>query len=147
VRKRNLIHTFFALWLLGLLGFSAISDMTPAISCQSWGFISSPAQKLYTHPDKIVIQPWRGQHHVYGIFMIPNGYQNEYFFTVTTQENKTQCGVLEYVDQEFEGVSAKPGYYLLRGYLNTRTAISLIFEGKGSQLNQPLNWKIGYIQK
>jgi hypothetical protein len=145
VRKSHFLYILFAFSLIGILGFSYLSERSPVTNCSTWGFRTADGQKYYTHPEKLVVQPWRGQHHVFGMFMIPGGYLNDTLFTVTIEGNETLCGVLGFAGTGFaEGVYAKPGYYLMKGLLNTRTAFWLIVQGKGEQLQQPLNWTVGY---
>jgi hypothetical protein len=151
VRKHQLLYILFALSLLGILGFSYVLDLSersPVTSCRQWGFYSSKGEKYYTHPEKIVVNPWVGPHNVYGMFMIPSGYRNDFFFTVTIDKTEVHCGVMNETHTKFSGsVNAKPGYYLIKGLLNTRVALRLIFQGKEDQLKQPQNWKVGYINK
>ncbi|MBW4611087.1 MAG: hypothetical protein KME22_28750 [Hassallia sp. WJT32-NPBG1] len=151
MRKNKLLYILFALSLLSILGFSYVSDFSersPIISCRQWGFYSSKGEKYYTHPEKIVLKPWLGPHNVYGMFKIPAGYRNDFFFTVTIDKTEIYCGVMKEAHRKFaEGVNAKPGYYLIKGLFNTRVAIGLILQGKGDQLKQPQNWKVGYINK
>jgi hypothetical protein len=146
VRKRQLIYILFVLSLIGILGFSYLSERSPVVNCSEWGF-RGKGEKYYAHPEKIVVQPWFGRHNVFALFVIPGGYLNERMFTVTIEGNETICGILDYIGNgSSQGIYAKPGYYVMKGLLNTRTAVSLIFQGKGEQLQQPLNWRVGYYK-
>ena len=151
MRKNQLLYILFALSLLSILGFSYVSELSersPITSCHEWGFFSSKSEKYYTHPEKIVVKPWVGPHHVYGLFMIPNGYRNDFFFTVTIDKTEVNCGVFNDAATKLtESINVKPGYYLIKGFLNTRVGLQLIIQGKGDQLKQPQNWKVGYINK
>lgn len=151
MRKNQLLYILFALSLLSILGFSYVSDLSersPIISCRQWGFYSSKGEKYYAHPEKIVVKPWDGPHNVYGIFMIPAGYRNDFFFTVTIDKTEVHCGVINEAHRKFAGgVNAKPGYYQIKGLLNTRVALRLILKGKEEQLKQPQNWRVGYVNK
>ncbi len=151
MRKNQLLYILFALSLLSILGFSYLSEFSersPITSCREWGFFSSKSEKYYTHPEKIVVKPWDGQHHVYGLFMIPDGYRNDFFFTLTIDKTEVNCGVFKSAGMKFtESINVKPGYYLIKGFLNTRIALQLIIQGKGDQLKQPQNWKVGYVNK
>jgi hypothetical protein len=149
VQKRNLIYILLTLVLLGILGFSYVSQRSPLISCQQSEFIStSTSNKFYIHPDKIVVEPWRGRHHVYAIFMLPSGYINDHFLKVTIEGIDSICGVVTYLGHNSaEGINAKPGYYLSKGWLQTRMALWLMVQGKYKQLKQPHNWILGYTKK
>lgn len=142
--KRKWIFVLFACVLVGTLGFSYLSGRSPVLGCYQWGFsVNTP--KYYTHPEKIVVKPWRGQHNVFAIFMIPGGHLNDKLFTLNIPGENTFCGVLAFGGTvEAEGVRAKPGYYLMKALLNTRTALWVISQGKSDELKQPMNWKVGY---
>ncbi len=150
MRKNQLLYILFALSLLSILGFSYVSELServPITTCRQWGFYSSKGEKYYTHPEKIVVKPWDGQHNVYGIFMIPDRYRNDILFTVTIDKTEVHCGVFQSPVTTDEGINAKPGYYVIKGFLNTRVALGVILEGKGHQLKQSQNWRVGYVNK
>lgn len=129
-----------------MVGFSYVSNQSPVIACRNWGF-SDKAEKYYTHPEKIVVEPWKGQHHVYGIFQIPGGYLNDRMLKVEIPDSKTYCGILSYGGTfAIDGVYAQPGHYLMKGMLNTRFAMKLILQGKKEELKQAQNWKLGYTK-
>ncbi|MEO1429571.1 MAG: hypothetical protein AAFS12_06200 [Cyanobacteria bacterium J06632_19] len=145
---RKLTYILFLSSLICVVGFSYVSNYvskkSPPVTCHEWAF-SSKAEKHYTHPEKIVLEPWRGQHHVYGIFQIPGGYLNDKLLKVELPGSKTYCGVLSYGGTvAIDGVKAKPGHYLMKGMLNTRFAIQLILQGKQEELRKPDNWNLGY---
>ena len=148
MRKRREIYILFALSLVGILGLSYIVESSPVLGCPKWGFIAPKSAKYYTNPEKVVIQPWHGQHHSYAIFSVPKGYNNDKLFKLTLPGNDTYCGYLDYTGKTVDGgINAKPGYYLLKGYLNTRIVLGLIAKGKINQLKQPINWRAGYVKK
>ncbi len=143
---RKFTYILFLSSLICVLGFSYVAKKSPVTACHQWGF-SSKAEKHYTHPEKIVVEPWRGQHHVYGIFQIPGGYLNDKLLKVEIPGNGTYCGVLSYGGTvATDGVYAKPGHYLMKGMLNTRFAIKLMLEGKQEELKQSNNWNLGYTK-
>ncbi|MGJ5675743.1 MAG: hypothetical protein ACR9NN_19355 [Nostochopsis sp.] len=135
--------------LLGVLGFSYVSQRSPIISCPQSEFTStSTSNKFYIHPEKIVVEPWRGRHHVYAIFMIPSGYINDHLLKVTIEGMDSICGVTTYLGQNSaDGIHAKPGYYLSKGWLQTRMALWLIFQGQYKHLKQSGNWILRYTKK
>ncbi|AFY30828.1 hypothetical protein [Calothrix sp. PCC 7507] len=149
MRKHRLIYIFCAISLVSIISCAVAWKRSPRVSCYPQGFVSSSnGEKLYTYPEKIVVKPWRGQHHVYGIFMVPNGSESDRLVTLTVSGNKTYCGILQDVDTtSYQDIHTKPGYSLMKGYLNTRLAVYLIMQGKKDQLKQPNNWKLGYVEK
>jgi hypothetical protein len=149
VRSRRFIYILFALSLVCITGLSFAWKRWPGLMCYPSAFVSpSNGEKHYLYPEKIVVKPWRGQHHVYGVFIVPEGYQKDKLVTLTISGNKTYCGrPIPISDNSGENIHAKPGYYLVRGYLNTRIALALIAQGKINELKQTRNWKLGYIEK
>lgn len=129
--------------------FSLFSDLSPLVSCDRWKFTNtSLKEKYYANPVKLVVQPWRGQHNVYGTFIIPSGYKNDGFFTLTLPGNKTYCGKLITIGGvSLPGHYQQPTNYIIRGYLNTRIALGLIIQGHINDLKRPKNWKLGYFEK
>lgn len=146
VLLRKITYILFLTSLIGILGFSYVAKKSPGVACNQWGF-SSKAEKHYTYPEKIVVEPWRGQHHVYGIFQIPGGYLNDKMLKIEIPDTATYCGILAYGGTVgVDGVRAKPGHYLMKGMLNTRYALKLILQGKKEELKQSDNWKLGYTK-
>jgi len=151
VLKKFRFHLLFALSLVFVMGVYYISDFferSPVASCNiPYGFIQTKEAKSYTFAEEIVVQPWRGQHHVYALFQIPDGYQHEYLFRLKIPGEPTQCGGLMPLDKNvLASIPRKQGYYPVRGYLNTRIALNLMIQGKLNQLKQPQNWQLGYVK-
>jgi hypothetical protein len=141
---RKWLFGLFTLALIAAICLSYVSKRSPVLSCHAWGF-SDSIPKYYVQPEKVFVKPWKGQHHVFGIFMLPGGYVNDKLFKVTVPGEGTFCGVLAYGGTtQIEGVEAKPGYYLMKGLLNTRTALWIISQGKRDELKQKANWRVGY---
>src|SRR3989442_11407649 len=79
---------------------------------------------------KVVVQPWLGEHHVYGIFMVPNRYKHHSKDAATL----TVRGVDHYFplgsgERYVDDVAAESGYYLLRSHLQTRVALWFLVNG------------------
>lgn len=147
-RKKYIFVILGLLSFLSVIAINHFSTRSPITACHSWGFAPTNTQVNYTHPQKIVVNPWKGQHHVYGVFEIPGGYLNEPLFTVSLPGERTFCGVSAFKGvKSFDGIEAKPGHYLMKGMLNTRVALWLIIQGKGDKLNQPQYWKMGYVRE
>jgi hypothetical protein len=93
-------------------------------------------------PSKIVIKPWKGRHNVHGIFILPAEDQSPKLLVLRIAGAGTFCGGAHNIGTSFEGIQAKPGYYLLRTNLRTRTSIWLIARGFANQLNDSHNWRL-----
>jgi hypothetical protein len=135
--------------ILGIFYLINTTDQSSMVRCWStWAFPKTKEVKYYTSPEKIVFQPWLGQHNVYAVFMIPKEYRYDYLFRLDLPGEDTRCGFIQRANQSVVAdVDAKTGYYLLKGYLNTRIALRLIFQGHLNQLQQPQNWKLGYFKR
>lgn len=143
--KSKITYVLFTLTLLIILSWTTIAKLPNALTCQQSNVIRATGERHYTHPDKIVIEPWRGEHHVYAIFMIPGGYVNDKLFTVTIKGAGTFCGELDFGGTSVAyGVTAKPRHYLMKALFLSRAAVWLIAQGKGDELKQPANWRLGY---
>lgn len=95
-----------------------------------------------TSPSKIVIKPWKGRHNVHGIFMLPVEDKSAKRLVVRIPGAGTFCGGAHKVGTSFEGIQAKPGYYLIKTNFRTRTSIWLIARGFANQLKDSQNWKV-----
>lgn len=94
-------------------------------------------------PRKIVVRPWLGRHHVFGIFMVPYTYRSgkaysgvisvESFFDKLAPDSQPPV-------EHVEDVVAEPGHYLIRAYVPTRTALWLVLQGRWGDLQRPCNW-------
>ncbi|NMG08257.1 hypothetical protein [Brasilonema sp. UFV-L1] len=146
--KSKITYFLFALTLILVLSWTTISKLPNALTCQQSNVVQATgSERHYTHPDKVIVEPWRGEHHVYAIFMIPGGYLNDKFFTVTIKGAGTFCGVFNFAGTTVaDGVYAKPGHYLMKALFKTRIAVGLIAQGKKDELKDPRNWRVGYTK-
>ncbi len=144
MRNHQLIYFFFSLILVVIIGCFKFLDQLPNFPCEPRGFMVSHITKSYLYPEKVVVRPWLGQHHVYAIFMLPNNYVYDRFMTIKLPGNKTYCGFVDNPSQTIDEINTKPGHYLVKGYLQTRTAIKFILAGRINDLKQVNNWQLGY---
>ncbi|MBU7583259.1 MAG: hypothetical protein KAF91_10190 [Nostoc sp. TH1S01] len=112
--------------------------------CNSEAFLKSKRQKLQIPASQVVVQPWRGEHHVYGIFMVPDEYKEAPFFVLTVLGAGNYCSRPFGYSQNYDAVFAQPGTHLIRYYLRTRIALRLIVQGSYFQLNDQKNWRLIY---
>jgi hypothetical protein len=98
--------------------------------------------KTYGTPYKVVVKPWKGQHNVYAVFMLPNEEKPRKNLVVSLPGSGTYCGQTERVGTHFEGIEAQPGHYLVKASLKTRTSTVLIARGFLKQLKDPRNWNL-----
>ena len=99
---------------------------------------------------KVVVQPWLGEHHVYGIFMVPNRYRYNKKYVVTTTVrgfDRSFAGGERSGKQYVYDAFAEPGHYLLRSYVPTRLALWFLVNGLLGDLRNPCNWTLVFIER
>ncbi|ARV59618.1 hypothetical protein BZZ01_14140 [Nostocales cyanobacterium HT-58-2] len=141
--KHNHI-TFLLLLLLSCLTILCLWFPVDDSNCNAEAIFKSTSQKYEVSAIKVVVQPWRGEHHVYGIFIVPDKYKEPPFFVLTVKGAGSYCEKPFGTLQDIDGISAEPGTHLIRDYIRTRTALRLIFQGLYNQLKDPQNWKLTY---
>ncbi|OUL24783.1 hypothetical protein BV372_28630 [Nostoc sp. T09] len=141
--RRQLIYA-----LVFILSLSIVILLWPIndSDCNSEAFLSSKTKKFQVQATKVVVQPWRGEHHVYGIFMVPNEYKQTPLFVLTVKGFGSECSKPFGYSQNYDDISADPGTHLVRDYLRTRTALRLILQGLYAQLKDKQNWTLTYPQ-
>jgi hypothetical protein len=151
VRKIRFFILLILLSLVTVLGFSSLSyyfsERRPIVACQEARFYPSEAQKYYTHPEKLVIRPWRGPHNVYAIFAIPPGYRTDDAFTLSIPGTRTYCGNFRNRGIIKLGDNQPQHHIIIQGFLNTRVALKLIAQGKLNELRDPEHWSLGYVRR
>ena len=132
--------------LILLLSLSIITLYWPVNNsdCNSEAILASKTTKFQVHATKVIVQPWLGRHHVYGIFMIPDEYEQAQFFVLTVKGAGSYCSKQFGSQKNFNDIFAEPGTYLLRKFIRTRTALRLILQGLYSQINDKQNWTLTF---
>ncbi|MGV0102675.1 hypothetical protein NSTCB13_01213 [Nostoc sp. DSM 114160] len=132
--------------LIFLLSLSIITLWWPVndSDCNFEAFIASKTPKFQVHATKVSVQPWRGRHHVYGIFMIPDEYKQAPFFVLTVQGAGSYCSKQFGYKQNFDDIFAEPGTYLVKKAIRTRKTLRLILQGLYSQVNDKNNWTLTF---
>ena len=137
----------FALMSSGLLLAVLADDIElpdgphAASACNQTWPTAVPANIIPTklEPTKIVVQPWKGRHHVYAEFQLPSqGYFINDRFRINLGNLGDFCG----------GVTSSnsPGSQPVAiARLRTRTALWLIAQGQLNALNQSQNWQLEVI--
>ena len=135
--------TYIIIFLLSLFFIRLWMPLNDT-NCNAVPFLTSKTQKFQVHASKVIVEPWLGEHHVYGIFMVPDEYKESPFFILTVKHLGSFCekpfGNSEYYDD----VLAEPGTHLIRDYIRTRLAVRLILQGLYFQLNDKSNWSLTY---
>jgi hypothetical protein len=100
---------------------------------------------LQIHAAKVVVKPWRGAHHVFGIFVLPDRFRPGHAGQLTIQGTGFEKDEhIFYRGIRKSGVQAPPGHYVIKAFIRTRSAFELILQGHWEQLNHPCNWMLRY---
>ncbi len=118
----------------------------PESACDAEAFMTSSRSKVTIHPEKVIVQPWNGQHNVYGIFMLPDSVPAKELVLLQVKHVGTFCDEASNAGKVWGDVQAKPGHYLMIDNIRTRTALWLMVQGKLDELEQPANWALVYHQ-
>lgn len=132
-----------------LNGFTLPRKPSEASRCPRAALVASKTTSQRLHPQKVVVKPWKGRHQVYGVFVLPNGYQANKAVVVNIEGESPYCSgtpILVKRD-EFQGVQATAGERIVVAYFRTRTASWLIAQGKADRLKQPQNWSLSVQQQ
>ena len=132
-----LVLTITIVWLLG---------KPPTHDCA----IEYSTDFYQIHPSKIIVQPWLGQHHVYGIFIVPLRYRSGRSYSGTISVGSFIGEFIpdsQHQVQQIDDVVAEPGYYLVRGYLPTRVALWLLLSGQFGDLRTSCNWRLEFVKR
>lgn len=129
-----------------LLSMSIITLWWPVndSDCNFEDFLASKTTKFQVHATKVTVQPWRGRHHVYGIFMIPDEYKKSPFFVLTVKGAGSYCSKQFGHKQNFDDIFAEPGTYLVKKPIRTRKTLRLILQGLYFQVNDKNNWTLTF---
>ena len=111
--------------------------------CKNVSFLESQQSTFSVSPMLTVVQPWRGRHHVYSIFAIPNAH------SISSPMLLSVKGIGQFRRDVRLVVASRQyplqsGYYAVRTYLRTRLAVFLICQGLYWKLQNPNNWVLSY---
>jgi hypothetical protein len=101
-------------------------------------------------PVKVVVKPWAGRHHVYGVFILPDSTSQTTgqatgqppYITINIPGRQTYCAAVVQVDPSWVGLPDRPGQQVVIGLLHTRTAWWLLGHGQKADLQNPENWSL-----
>ena len=132
--------TFSASCLALLATAIVLVTLPPLTDCRSEAPVG--AKQYWFRATQTVVQPWRGPHHVYGMFSVPDQYWRDRLYTARL--------MIQGVTEEFPETSpeggdiyngrAESGYYVKRVYLSTRTALWFLLTGRFGDLKTPCHW-------
>lgn len=104
-----------------------------------------PGERRFV-PLQVVAQPWKGRHHVYGVFEIPVEYRVHRLYsvrlTIGGEETVFAAGSPE--NEEFTETPSIEGVFIRRAYVPTRTAVWFLLTGRFGNLNSVCHWSLIY---
>jgi hypothetical protein len=135
-----------AVWIVATVAVAflaiatALVNVPPLTDCGAEPLIA--AEQHWFRAMQTMAQPWRGPHHVYGIFTIPEQYKFDHLYTakLTIQGLPTEFQAGSPEDGDIYNGRPKPGYYAKRVYLSTRTALWFLLIGRFGDLRTSCHW-------
>lgn len=119
---------------------AVLAGMPPLTACRAEAPVL--ANQYWFQATRTVVQPWRGPHHVYGIFTIPEQYKFDHLYTakLTIQGIPADFQAGSPEDEDIYSGRPRPGHYIKRVYLSTRTALWFLLTGRFGDLRTPCHW-------
>ncbi len=145
--KRTFTLILLFITIVGLVWSTYLLKPPSEDFCTGEGYLPPDHPTKSVYAIKVVVEPWLGEHHVYGIFQVnsqktPPGHP----VILTVVGGGRYCETTNPIGQYFQGIEASPGYYLTKHYVRTRTALWSSIHGSFYQLQQPHNWTLTYVE-
>jgi hypothetical protein len=117
----------------------------PVTPCPAEPKVDSKAHEIRAM--KVVVQPWKGPHQVYGIFMVPIRYKDDRLYSTRLRVQGFERGLTRPEPEYMDTMAAKPGYYLKRTYAPTRLALWFLVSGMFGDLRTPCHWTLVIMER
>jgi hypothetical protein len=100
-------------------------------------------------PARIVVRPWYGPHHVYGVFVVPDRFNDRRYSASLAVDGLTREIVRRRLPEKtyVDGTLAMPGHYLRRVFVPTRMALWFLVTGRFGELRSPCNWELVFADR
>ena len=147
MKKKRTAWTITAVVLaLGAIAI-VLANAPPLTDCKL-GSSSNP-KEYRIQAIQTVAEPWLGAHHVYGLFMIPAQYKYDHLYSAVLKiqgfETNFTAGSSE--DEDPNAVITKPGHYLKRVNVSTRTALWFLLTGRFGDLRMSCHWWLVLVDR
>lgn len=124
-----------------------LAERPPTTSCDDRSWLHSGDTVVFA--SQVVIKPWYGRHHVYGVFVIPDEYRDkEYSGTmivrgVEAQERlsarpTTEHGII---------IAGVPDRFVRHAHVRSRIAWWFLLTGRFGDLQATCNWAVVLTDK
>jgi hypothetical protein len=135
-----------AAWVVAVIAFALLAtaivlvNMPPLTGCRSEAPVA--AKQYWLRATQTVVQPWRGQHHVYGIFSVHDKYKRDrlYVARLTIEGFMEEFSETSPEGGDIFNGRAAAGHYIKRFYLPTRTALWFLLTGRFGDLKTTCHW-------
>jgi hypothetical protein len=135
-----------AAWIVTAVAFALLAtatvlvNMPPLTDCRAEAPVET--KQHWFRATQTVIQPWRGPHHVYGVFSVPTQYKFDHLYTakLAIQGISAEFEAGSPEDEDTYSGRSEPGYYVKRVYLSTRTALWFVVTGRFGDLRTSCHW-------
>ncbi|MGB5632778.1 MAG: hypothetical protein WBM44_24700 [Waterburya sp.] len=113
--------------------------------CDVESFVVANPKTAKVNATKVLVEPWRGRHRVYAVFIVPMLYESGYPVLLDIKGVNTICRRATLVSRNgFDGISPPQNSTVIKLFLRTRTALWLTIMGKINDLEQLDNWTLTY---
>jgi hypothetical protein len=145
--KKKTARIVTAVVLTLIAAIIILVNAPPLTDCKSE--IPANPKEYRVQAIQTVAQPWLGPHHVYGIFMIPERYKYDHLYSAVLMiqgfETHFTAGSSE--DEDSEAEIGKPGHYIKRVNISTRTALWLLLTGRFGDLRMSCHWWLVLVDR
>lgn len=132
---------------LGLVVLFLAADPAPYLSksgCDPESFLATHRPLSQIHPVKVVVEPWKGEHHVYGVFLVPDTFRDKPPILVTIKTVGSYCGTGYTPNKSIDGILAPDGFFMMKQMIRTRSVLWSILQGNFPKLADPQNWVLTF---
>jgi len=117
----------------------------PVTPCPAEPKVASKAHEIQAM--KVVVQPWKGPHQVYGMFMVPIRYKDDRLYSTRLRVQGFDEGQTSPEPEYSDSMAAQPGYYLKQIYVPTRLALWFLVSGMFGDLRTPCHWTLVIMER
>jgi hypothetical protein len=135
-----------AIGLAPMIAIAAwLTNGPPPADCGAEGGVDSRSGEV--RATKVVVEPWYGPHHVYGLFVVPDQYGDPKYSETVTVHNFRREFVRKRIRKlhRIDDVTAPPGAYVRRAYVPTRVALWFLVTGRLGDLRTACRWTLVFI--
>lgn len=118
------------------------AEAPPREGCQSQALADRDDQVILA--SKVVVRPWYGPHHVFGIFEVPAQYRHKKHGEIVTLMGTLQKAEISDrpVEDHGDHFAAQPGRVAMHAHVRTRTALWFLLAGKLGDIENRCNWAL-----